>query len=182
MATPHIVLLRGINVGAHNRIAMADLRELLTGLGYTAVRTLLNSGNAVVTAATDDPAAVAGEIRDAIGTTFGLSIGTVVRSRAQIERVIARNPLPAEAESAPKFFHVGFADPAPPPAAFDAIDAAGLAPEKLVVDEGTLYLWFAEGMRNSALAKALGAQKLDKNVTMRNWNTVRKLVDLAGMP
>jgi len=179
MATSHIVLLRGINVGSHNRIAMATLREMLTGLGYSAVRTLLNSGNAVVTAPAADPAEVAGEIHAAISDTFGLTIGTVVLSRAQIERVVARNPMPDEAERAPKFFHVGFGEPAPAPAALAAIDAASLLPEKVVLDEGTLYLWFADGMRDSPLAKALGAKKLDRTVTMRNWNTVRKLVDLA---
>jgi uncharacterized protein (DUF1697 family) len=179
VATTHIVLLRGINVGTHNRIAMAALRDMLTGLGYTGVRTLLNSGNAVVTAPTADPAAVAGTIHAAISDTFGLSIGTVVRSRAQIDRVIRRNPMPDEAARSPKFFHVGFGEPAPSRAAIDAIDAASLLPEKIALDEGTLYLWFANGMQKSPLAKTLGAAKIDATVTMRNWNTVGKLLDLA---
>ena len=165
MATRHIVLLRGINVGSSNRIAMAALRDMLTGLGYTDVRTLLASGNAVVTAPSADPAAVAAEIHAGIRDSFGLSIGTVVRSRDQIDRVITRNPMPDEAERAPKFFHVGFAEPPVPREPIDTIDAAALLPERVVWDEGTLYLWFADGMRRSPLDKALGALKLGGTIT-----------------
>ncbi|WP_156755530.1 DUF1697 domain-containing protein [Actinokineospora pegani] len=179
MATSHIVLLRGINVGKHNRIAMGPLRDMLTALGHTNVRTLLNSGNAVVTTDTDDPAAVAREVRKGIEDTFGLSIHTVVRSRGQVERIIERNPMPDEAAREPKLFHVGFGDPAPERKTVDAIDHDALGDERVVLDEGTLYVWFADGVRDSRLAKVLSANKLDRSVTMRNWNTVRKLVDLA---
>ncbi|HEY1967606.1 MAG TPA: DUF1697 domain-containing protein [Pseudonocardia sp.] len=180
MTTSHILLLRGINVGAHNRIAMAALREMLTGLGFGAVRTLLNSGNAVLTADTDDPGEVAWAVERAIDHTFGLSIRTVVRSRAQIERVIARNPMPEQAEEAPKLFHVGFRDRPLAPDALTVINQEELAPERAVLDGDTLYLWFAGGVQNSALAKALHRHRLDQDVTMRNWNTVGKLLELAA--
>ncbi|WP_424186842.1 DUF1697 domain-containing protein [Actinokineospora sp. G85] len=179
MATSHIVLLRGINVGKHNRIAMGPLRNMLTDLGYTAVKTLLASGNAVVTADTKDPAAVARKIRKGIDDTFGLSIHTIVRSRAQVERVIERNPMPDEAAREPRFLHVGFCDPAPDKKTVDSIDHDALGNERLILDEGTLYVWFANGVRNSRLARVLSAKKLEGSVTMRNWNTVQKLVDLA---
>lgn len=177
--TVHIVLLRGINVGTSNRIAMAELRTMLTALGYTGVRTLLNSGNAVITTSVQDPALVANAIQKGIKETFGLTIKTIVRSRAQVERVIQRNPLPNEAAQNSKFFHIGFCDPAPEPDSLDAIDKTKLGRDQVVLDEGTLYLWFADGLRNSPLGKALSANKLDKNVTMRNWNTVRKLLALT---
>jgi uncharacterized protein (DUF1697 family) len=176
----HIVLLRGINVGAHNRIPMAALREMLAGLGHSAVRTLLNSGNAVVTCEQEDPAAVAGQIRAAIADTFGLDITTVVRSRAQIERVIDRNPMPEQAGEAPKLFQVGFSVDTPEPGRFDVIDRSAIEPDRLVEDEGTIYTWFPDGMRDSRLAAALTRSKLDRLVTLRNWNTVGKLLDLAG--
>src|SRR5215217_1934355 len=138
--TTHIVLLRGINVGKHNRIAMAELRSMLTNLGYTAVSTLLNSGNAVVTTPVNDPSAVALSIHEGIKEKFGLSIVTIVRSKAQIQRVIERNPMPAEAEQSPKFFHVGFCESAPTNDALDVVDKEKIAPNKAVLDEGTLYL------------------------------------------
>lgn len=176
----HIVLLRGINVGRHNRIAMAEFKALLTDLGYTEVRTLLNSGNAVVTTPDADSAAVARRIQKAISDSFGLSIAVMVRSRAQVESVIARNPMPEEAERAPSYFHVGFCDPAPPQERLDSIDATKLGADRIMVRAGTCYLWFADGPQNSPLGKAIRAHKLGANMTMRSWNTVRKLVSLAG--
>ena len=178
MPTTHILLLRGINVGRNNRIGMGPLRELLEGLGYTGVRTLLNSGNAVVTARATSPATVARAVERAIRETFGLDIRVVVRSREQVERVIAGNPLP-DAVSEPKVFHVGFCEPAPPAAALDGIDAAALAPEQVALEGDTLYAYFAAGMQNSPLNKALEKALKGTTVTLRNWNTVNKLLDLA---
>lgn len=179
MAT-HIVLLRGINVGKHNRIAMSELKALLTDLGHTDVRTLLNSGNAVVTTADANSAAVARRIRKGISDSFGLSIPTIVRSRAQVEAVIERNPMPEEAEREPSYFHVGFCDPAPSQERLDAIDGTTLGADRIMVRAGTCYLWFADGPRNSPLGRVLSADKLGVSMTMRNWNTVRKLLCLAG--
>lgn len=176
----HIVLLRGINVGRHNRIAMAEFKALLTGLGYTDVRTLLNSGNAVVTTPDPDPAAAARRIQKGISDAFGLSIAVMVRSRALVESVIERNPMPEEAERAPNFFHVGFGDPAPSQERLDSIDATTLGADRIMVRDGTCYLWFADGPQNSPLGEAIRVHKLGANMTMRSWNTVRKLVSLAG--
>lgn len=172
------MLLRGINVGAHNRIAMADLRALLSDLGYTEVATLLNSGNAVVATPVGESLTVATTIEDGIADRFGLRIRTIVRSRADVARIVERNPMPSEADRAPKFFHVGFCDPVPADA-LARIDRRTVAPDRLELDGDTIYAWFAEGVRNSALAKALGARGLGENITLRNWNTVQKLLALA---
>lgn len=174
----HVVLLRGINVGKHNRLAMADLRALLADLGFTAVATLLNSGNAVVTTPNEDPVAVAGQIEAGITDRFGLSIRTIVRSDVQIAGAIERNPMPAQARQSPKFFHVGFGNPAPTQA-LGRIDRSTLGPDRFELDGDTLYAWFAEGLRNSALARALAARGVGEHVTLRNWNTVQKLLTMV---
>lgn len=179
MPTTHILLLRGINLGPHNRIGMAPLREMLEGLGYTGVRTLLNSGNAVVTTRASSPVTVAKAVRAGIHETFGLDIPVMVRSRAQVERLIAENPL-RDAESDPKLFHVGFCDPAPPAGALDGIDPDEIAPEQVALRGDTVYAWFAGGMQRSPLDALLGkALKGRTSMTLRNWNTVNKLLDLA---
>lgn len=172
------MLLRGINVGTHNRIAMADLRALLADLGYTDVVTLLNSGNAVVATPVEESVTVARTIEDGITGRFGLSVRTIVRNRADMVRVLECNPMPGEAERAPKLFHVGFCDPVPADA-LARIDRRAVAPDRLELDGGTVYAWFAKGLRNSALAKALGARGVGEHITLRNWNTVRKLVALG---
>ena len=178
MPTTHILLLRGINVGKNNRIGMAPLREMLEGLGYTGVRTLLNSGNAVATARDSSPATVAKAVQAAIRETFGFDIRVVVRSRAQVEDTIARNPLP-EAVHDPKSFHVGFCDPAPPQDALDGLDQEPLAPQRIAIAGDAVYAWFAGGMQNSPLNKVLETRLAGVTVTMRNWNTVNKVLDLA---
>ncbi len=179
MPTTHLVLLRGVNVGTRNRVPMADLRELLTGLGYSDVRTLLNSGNAVVTTETSAPSTVAAEVNAAIRQRFGLSITTIVRSREQVSRVIEHNPMPEREEEDPARFHIGFCDP---PAANDALDGVDLSPlgdDIVEVDDGTLYVWFAHGVQSSKVPRVLAAARLGDSVTLRNANTVRKLLRLA---
>lgn len=174
-----VVLLRGINVGKHNRIAMADLRALLSDLGFTEVATLLNSGNAVITSPIEDPAAVSRRIEAAIEANLGLTIRTMVRDAGRIAEAIERNPMPAEAERAPKFFHVGFCDPVPTEA-LARIDRGALDPDRFELDGDTLYAWFAEGVTNSPLARALSARGLGESITLRNWNTVGKLLAMAS--
>jgi uncharacterized protein (DUF1697 family) len=88
----HIVLLRGINLGARNRIAMPELRDLLASAGFGEVRTYLQSGN-VVLSSDESPEQVARKCERQIAGRFGLDIQVVVRSRAELAEVVQRNPL-----------------------------------------------------------------------------------------
>src|SRR4051812_2768559 len=93
----HVALLRGINVGAHNRIGMPQLREALAGAGYEDVRTLLASGN-VVLAADAKPEQVVEGVHACIAEAFGLDIDVVVRSADELADVVRRDPLAGVAE------------------------------------------------------------------------------------
>jgi uncharacterized protein (DUF1697 family) len=84
-----VALLRGINVGKAKRIAMADLRALIEGLGYTDVRTLLNSGNVVFSASRGATAAIAAAIEKAIVARFGFSAAVVVVTAKELEAIVA---------------------------------------------------------------------------------------------
>ena len=178
MATTHILLLRGINVGGNNRIGMAPLREALEAAGFTGVKTFLQSGNAVVTASSASPAKVAREVEQVIEDAFGLSIKVVVRSRRQIEKVVAADPFAGVADK-PKWYLVNFCDPAPDPAKLAHLDAGEFEPERWALDGDTLYCWYPNGLQNSKLDKAIAKAKLGVTVTARNWNTVNKLLELA---
>ena len=178
MTTRHVVLLRGINVGASNRIAMAPLRQMLESLGYTNVRTLLQSGNAVVTAPAAAPGRVAAEVEAAIRDTFGMTIQVVVRNRQQLAKVIAQDPF-GEVATNPSWYFVGFCEPALPATALSALDPVEFEPERFAVRGGTLYLWYPNGSQNSPLEKALAKLRLDVVLTMRNWRTVAELLELA---
>jgi uncharacterized protein (DUF1697 family) len=172
----HIALLRGINVGSNNRIGMGELRELLAANGYEDPRTLLQSGNVVVSSR-KRPATVAGELHDLIHERFGLDIGIVVRSRDELAAAIEANPLVVPAE--PKNLHVTFLSDTPDAAAAERLEAAVAAPERLVVHGREIYVLYANGMQGSPAAKLLSDAKLGAVATARNWNTVTKLLELA---
>jgi uncharacterized protein (DUF1697 family) len=173
-----VVLLRGVNVGKHNRIAMADFRTLLAELGATDVRTLLQSGNAVVTA---EPEELAGAVEVALSERFGLSVRALVRTVDQIDRVIAACPFPEKAAAEPKMLHVAFLEhPLGPenPDDAEAVRAFGLVhgEDELAMGELDLYLCYGRSSLDSPINKVLS--RLSGVASARNWNTVLKLRDL----
>src|SRR6478752_8373067 len=101
-----VILLRGINLGARNRIAMPQLRELLSGAGFEDVRTHLQSGN-VVLSSDLSPAQLAQRCQQLIGERFGLEIDVVVRTRDELAQVVRRNPL-GDVVVEPKRYQVSF--------------------------------------------------------------------------
>jgi uncharacterized protein (DUF1697 family) len=101
-----IALLRGINLGAHNRIAMPGLREALTGLGYGDVRTLVASGNVVLTSRLS-PARLERDLQRQIADAFGVDVPVVVRTRDELAAVIDANPF-ADVMDEPKRLQVTF--------------------------------------------------------------------------
>ena len=119
--TRHIVLLRGINVVKHRRVAMADFRSLLSGLGYTGVATYIQSGNAVLTADETDPEEVAAAVREALHAGLGLDVPVLVRTLDRFRAVVAANPLPVPE---PSVFMVLFCSEPVDTAALAGIDQA----------------------------------------------------------
>jgi uncharacterized protein (DUF1697 family) len=185
--TRYVALLRGINVGGRHRVPMAELRELLLGLGHTDVVTYIQSGSAVLTAPDgDSPAQVATGVADALQRRFGFAVPTIVVTGDDLARIVADNPWPGQGD--PKRLHVSFAGRPFGPAEQEAIAAAaGRAtgqgsPDEARVVGGTLYLHTPDGLGRSELAVQLG--RLERRsgwpeVTTRNWATVRTLLELA---
>ena len=179
----YAALLRGVNVGGNKKIAMADLRLLLSGLGLDEVSTLLQSGNAVFTAPESDAVALAAQIEAALLADLGLSSRVVLWTHQQLAAVVAANPFPT-AEDEPSKHLVQFLFK--PLAAAEkeriaAFDAAAYAPEEFRVGEEVIYFRFPDGIGRSKLAVDFGKHVTAKLVmTGRNWNTVRKLLDLTA--
>ena len=173
----HIVLLRGINLGSRNRIGMADLRGLLTDMGYEDARTHLQSGNVVLTTG-QAPGKVGSAIERRIRERFGLEIDVIVRTGAEIGRVVAANPLGDVATNGSRYFVV-FLSGAPKAAALRELAGHDFAPEQLAARGRELYAWCPDGVRDSRLFKALGRQQLAPTSTFRNWNTVTRLAEMA---
>ena len=188
MAT-HVALLRGINVGGKNKVAMADLRALAAGLGHTNVSTYIQSGNVLFTAPADtDCAAAAGALAEAVGATLGVSAPVVVVTRDELEQVCAASPYPDEPD--PRRVHAVLlsgplgADLTARLHAAAAQAAAKGAKDEFTVAGRTLYLHTPDGYGNSDLAAAalriVSSPKAGVTGTARNWATLTKLVELCG--
>ena len=173
----HVVLLRGINLGARNRVAMPRLRELLADAGFDDVRTYLQSGN-VVLSSPSAPEHVARECERQINENLGLDIAVVTRTRDELAAVVEYNPL-REAAANPKRYQVSFLDAELAAEAADRLAAEVVAPEQLVVNGRELYTWHPDGVGRSRLATRLSGRGLGVTATARNWTTVESVLALA---
>ncbi|GAA0312736.1 DUF1697 domain-containing protein [Streptomyces polychromogenes] len=180
-AKKYAALLRGINVGGKKKVPMADLRSLLEGLGHGDVRTYLQSGNAVFSSESRDPAALARELEAAIEARFGFPVTCLVVDGAYLRAVAEACPFPA-AELEGRQLHATFFSEQPAPERFAALDPAAYLPEEYRLGDRVLYLYAPGGLGSSDLGAALHKPSLLKGVdaTTRNWNTVAKLVELTA--
>jgi uncharacterized protein (DUF1697 family) len=172
-----IALLRGVNLGRNKRLSMADLRELMHALGYRDAKTLLQSGNVVYTAS-EGTATAARRIKDRLARDAGIEVDVIVRTRSELEKVVARNPLRNLAMD-PKRYFVVFLSTKPKPALLRDIDPAQFEPERFQVSGKEVYIWLPKGMQNARLTHAFWEKSLDITATSRNWSTVEKLLTLA---
>ena len=172
-----IVLLRGINIGSRNRIAMPALREALADAGFDDVRTYLQSGN-VVLSSRAAPKTVARKCETLIAERFGLEIAVVVRTRDELAEVVRRNPL-GDVATDPKRYQVSFLDREPDAKLVEKLAALAAGGEQLVADGRELYAWHPAGVARSKLWAALAGRDLGVTATARNWTTVTKLLELA---
>jgi uncharacterized protein (DUF1697 family) len=173
-----IVLLRGINIGPNNRIAMPALRELLAGAGFEDVVTYLQSGNVVVSS-DHEPERLARDCEALIADAFELSIPVVVRTRAQLAAVVKRDPLGDVADQS-KLYQVSFCASEPDAEAVGKAAERAVDGERMLVHGREIYAWFPHGIARSKLATQLAKQGLGTTATARNWTTVTKLLELAG--
>lgn len=173
----HIVLLRGINLASRNRVPMVELREHLSGLGYSDVRTLLQSGN-VVLHADRAPEQVAQEVEREVETRFGVKSPVVVRTREQLAAIVALDPLRGIVEN-DKLYQVSFLSDEPSGEAIEKLAATDVEPERFVHVGREIYAWHPKGIHSSKLARLLSDKRLGVTATARNWSTTVKLLDLA---
>ncbi len=183
----HVALLRGINVGGRNRVAIADLRTVVASLAHTNVTTYIQSGNVVFTSAQTDTSVIATALERAIAESLSVRPRVVVLSRAELSQVVADNPYPDETN--PKCLHAAFTSEQIGPDQLAAFAAAqqratgkGSRDEATVVGR-TLFLHTPDGIGRSDLAAQLartaGPLAATGSATVRNWATVTKLLAMC---
>ena len=175
----HVALLRAVNVAGHQMIGMADLRGFLTALGFTDVRSLLQSGNLVFRGGAKTSTPLERLLETEAEERLALRTDVFVRTAAEWKAVVARNPFPAEAERDPGHLLVMFLKDAPAAGAVRALQAAIVGREVVRADGREAYIVFPDGVGRSRLTTALIEKHLGTRCTGRNWNTVLKLAALT---
>jgi len=176
MPASHVALLRGINVGTAKRIAMADLRGVMTGLGYADVRTLLNSGNLVFTAPprSGDPSK---RIQQAIEKRLGVSSRVTVLTASELDVAVRGNTL-LKVASHPSRLLVGALATRDDRSRLEPLTRKRWGLERLALGERVCYLWCPNGILQSPLMKEVD-RALGDAITSRNWSTMQKLLGLV---
>ncbi|MES2757642.1 MAG: DUF1697 domain-containing protein [Pseudomonadota bacterium] len=173
-----IALLRGINVGRAKRVAMADLRTLFEELGFTDVRTVLNSGNVVFGSPVHAPASAAAAIEEALVRRLGVVARVTVLSGGDLTAIVAANPLVEQASDHARLVTFILADGGSPELLAPLAEQEW-APGALALGAGAVYVWCPDGVLASAAAAAVN-KVLGDTTTARNWNTLTKLHALCA--
>jgi uncharacterized protein (DUF1697 family) len=174
-----ISLLRGVNVGGHNKIQMEALRALCRALGLRDAQTYVQSGNVVFRTEARDLVRLARRIEGAIHASLGFRPAVMVRTSAELRDVIARNPFAARRGIDPRKLVVSFLAAEPGPEARQRLLRVPAGPEELHLAGRELYIYFPNGMGRSKLSPAVLEKALQTSATGRNWNSVTKLLEIA---
>ena len=180
MIGPYVALLRGINVGGRNKLPMRDLAAIFVDAGCTDVETYIQSGNVVFCAGAELAARIPGLITDSIADRLDLRVPVVTRSAADFEQVVSSNPY-LEIERDFTKLHVVFLADRPTEAATAALDPDRSPPDSYQIQGGEIYLHLPNGAARSKLTNTYFDSKLGTTSTARNWRTVLKLNELAGL-
>lgn len=175
----HVALLKGVNVGGHRQVAMADLRGFLTALGFIDARSLLQSGNLVFRGGARTGAPLERLLEAEAEKRLTLRTDFFVRTASEWKAIVAHNPFPAEAERDPAHLLVMFLKDAPAAGAVRTLQAAIVGREVVRADGREAYIVFPDGIGHSRLTNALLEKNLGTRGTGRNWNTVLKLAALT---
>ncbi|MGM0928204.1 MAG: DUF1697 domain-containing protein [Actinomycetota bacterium] len=177
---PFAVFLRGINIGGI-RIAMKDLSQVLTESGFAEVQTVLASGNVVLCAGTDDPAAVKESVQATLRAAFGYDAWVIVKSREQVAAIIDGYPFTPADDGVPRHAYAVMTT------GKEVVkqmleDCPGLSPEERAAAGGDVLYWEVPkgSTLESKLSKHLAKAKYKPLTTTRNLNTMRKV--LAKFP
>lgn len=174
-----VALLRGINVGGHKKVPMADLKNVATKCGLADVQHYVQSGN-LVFSGKGTPDAIASKLEKACERTFGFPVDIMVLDEASFRAEVAACPF-ADGTSPkgtldPKFLQLAFLKGVPDTQHIGALFAAYEGPEMVALKGRTIHIYFSEGSGRSRLTPLLTDKKLGVPATARNWNTVQKLL------
>ena len=172
----YIALLRGINVGGHKKVPMAELRGLLSDMGFQEVKTYIQSGNVVLSSSIANQTKIENLIKKAILNQFGFEVSVMVRTRHQLLKIFEDCPFPAE-QKVDSYFAILSNQP--------DTELVREASQKTYENEDyhiindCLYLYCANGYGKAKFNLSFFEKKLRVSATSRNYKTMVKLIDLS---
>src|ERR1700722_6331737 len=175
-----IALLRAVNVGGRKPVVMAELRDLLTELGFVDTRSLLQSGNLVFRSKARTGSDLEGFLEEEAAKRLHLDTDFLVRTQEEWKRIVANNPFQEQAKRDPAHLVVTFLKRAPNTKQIAVLQSTLTGPEEFSADGRQAYIVYPAGIGRSRLTNAFVEKKLGIRGTARNWNTVLKLASLAG--
>ena len=175
MAQGWVALLRGVNLGARNKVPMTHLRKLLEAAGYGDVQTYIQSGNVLFTKQAKDRAALARKLERTIEEEFGVSSRVVLRTFEELREIAAARPFGKDTSD----MHVTFLLDKPKPAAVRALRALDIAPDEVKVAGEDVFVRLPNGVQGAKLGGSQIEKTLGVPGTMRTFRTVAKLAEMA---
>ena len=169
-----VALLRGVNVGGRTMIPMPSLKASLEDLG---TRTWLRTSRAATSCFESRVKDPAKEIEERIAEDFGVSVTVVLRTPAELKRIVKANPFPKVTEG--KKLAVVFLRDKPAKTAVDALDPERSPPDEVVLKGREVYIHYPNGQAKTKITNDWLERTLGVRGTARNWNTVLKLVELT---
>jgi uncharacterized protein (DUF1697 family) len=173
----YIALLRGINVGGHKKIKMADLKKLLESMGLEKVKTYIQSGN-VLFESEEEKKELGRKMEDGIKNEFGFSSTVVLRTASEFEQIIKNCPFQTEILLKGESIQVAFLAGKPTEAGVNFLQNYNGTPDEFQINGTDVYLYLHQSILDSKLAKQL--PKLGVEATVRNWKTVIKLHSMVN--
>ena len=181
--TQYIALLRGINVGGKNIVKMSDLKRMFEELGLQLVQTYIQSGN-VLFKSDKTEEMLRQTIEQEFASVFGFPVIVVLRTVTELNQMIRECPFSKEAiaaaeeASAAESLYVALLLQAPAEESVERLNPYRSKNDDFCIQRRDVYLLFHHSIRVSKLANNLS--KLDVPMTVRNWKTVTKLMQLAA--
>ncbi len=174
----YIALLRGINVGGKRKILMADLKALMLKLGFSAVRTYIQSGNIIFQSAKTNKLAVAQIIEQAIMDEFGFDVPCIVLVADELEQLINRNPFNDEDEVKKEQLHLTFLKSIPNKDNKTRIETYDYSPDQFQIEEDKVFIYCEGKYHLTKLGNTFFEKQLGVSASTRTWKTVLKLNEL----
>ena len=176
--TKYLALLRGINVSGHNMIKMDALKKMLENMGFQNVETYIQSGNVFFDSEEENAAGVGFKIKQEISKVFGYDVPVIMISKTDLELCFKNNPFLKEKECDIKKLYVAFISKELTAEAINDLKISNFKPDEATIDSNRIYIKYAIGAGKTNLDQKYIEKKLSVVATMRNWNTITKLLEM----